>query len=435
MQYSPELHPPEPALESLNFSRQIHHRPPSPKLLAVSTLLTFLTLMLMPLSAGAAPLNLWPGENHSLDTLRDDHAQIQGNVYYEDGKIGKAFYFDGSGYMQVDSIAGFTATSFTFDLWIRPELSSWFQIPVINLYYRRGDTSVSISPDGSLCARIEWRHGGCTFSTGPGMFKTGELSHLTIVKAGGEMRLYKNGVRIAGGAASCCLKIESPIYFGGRLTSTRSERVMLDEIRYHDLPLTDEEVFALYNEYTISYPDEALEAELEAAYALIDSLQQEVASLNEANTDLEHQINTLESQNTIYVSQIIELEAQLDAMAQRVFELEGQVNSLESKVSGLESQVTDLQTQVAELKSLIGNLDSQIRYLEEKIRALQAELDALKQLLNTSIDRLEVDFRETFRDPGFEIRGETAEEEFENLVDAILNLNKGRKMDLYKQLR
>ena len=435
MQYSPELHPPEPTLESLNFSRQIHHRPPTPKQLATSTLLTLLALLLMPLPASAEPLNLWPGENHSLDTLRNDHAQIQGYVTYENGKLGKAFYFDGGGFMHIDNIAGFTATSFTFDLWIRPELSPWFEIPVLSLYYSRGDTSVSIISDGSLCARIEWRHGGCTFSTGPGMFKTGELSHLTIVKAGGEMRLYKNGVRIAGGAASCCLKIESPIYFGGRYTSTRSERVMFDEIRYHAQPMSDEEVFALYNEYTVSYPDEALLAELEAAYALIESLQQEVASLNQTNSDLEYQIVTLENQNTVYISQITELESQLGDMAERVHDLESQLETLETRVSGLDQQVADLQQQIEELKSLVGGLESQITYLEDKVRALQAELDALKQTLNLSLNLLEEDFRATFHDPVFEIPGNNSEEKLENLVQAIIDLNKGRKMGLYKALR
>lgn len=380
-------------------------------------------------------LSLWAGEYNSMDSLGPDHGMIQGTVEYVPGKKDTAFYFDGSGFLAIDTIAGFDTSRFSFDLWVRVQPGNRDPAPVFFIGHNRGDTSVVIMPDGSVCLRSEWRHGGCLSQTAADLFKPSELAHMTIVREGGVIRVYKNGTRIGTGANTCCLKLASEIFFGGTDVGTINAGVLLDEIRYYDRALTDEEVFTVYNEYVVNVPDEALLAELDQAYALISDLQQEVDELTQANAALEYQITDLESQNTIYISQILELEAQLNAMEQRVKNLEGQVITLESRVRGLEEQVADLQAQIENLKTHIVNLEGQIRYLEQKVHALQAELDALKQLLTMSLDLLEEDFRSTFKDPGFTIPGNSAEEKLENLVQAIIGLKKGRKRGLYKTLQ
>ena len=370
-----------------------------------------------------------------MDYIGANHGMVRGNVDYVPGKVGNGFFFDSSGFLEIEAIDGFSTTSFSFDLWVKPRLNDRDPAPVFLIAHSRGDTSVSIMPDGSVCIRSEWRHGGCSSRSAAGLFNSGELAHMSIVRDGGVVNVYKNGTRIGSGGGSCCRSLASSIFFGGTQIGSQNAAILLDEIRFHSRALSDGEVFSIYNKTIVSEPDEALLAELDEAYALIESLQQEITELTDANSELENQIITLENQSTIYIGQIIELEAQLDELEQRVRDLEGQVETLETKVSGLEDQVADLQDQVQDLKTLISDLEGQIRYLEEKVRSLQAELDALKNLLNSSLDRLEQDFRATFRDSSFEIQGTTSEEKLENLVDAIIQLNKGRKMGLYKQLR
>ncbi|MCG8667789.1 MAG: hypothetical protein MI867_00120, partial [Pseudomonadales bacterium] len=288
--------------------------------------------------------------------------------------------------------------------------------------------------DGSFCGRIQWRHGGCTFSTMKDLVKDGELIHLAFSVLGNNMRLYKNGVLIGAGSGNCCHRFVGSIWLGGNGFGRSSYFGELDEVQYHDRALTDEEISTLYSELIIADPNPELEAELASAYEEISNLQQQITELSDTNTNLEIEIAVLEEQETITASQIFSLETQIDDLENQVDQLENQVNELEVKVASLDEYIAILQEQINELKQLVSGLESQVTQLESRVSELQVELNALKQLLSLSLERIEADFRETFNDPDFEIPGDTPEEEIENLVTAIIGLSKKEKIGLYEGL-
>lgn len=376
----------------------------------------------------------WQGDYNSNDSFGNYHGVIIGAGDYAPAKIDQGFLFNSEGYLELPLAGVLSATSFTFHMWVKAELADSMFAPIFYLGHSRGETSVTISDDGSLCARIEWRHGGCSFSTGSSTFKDGELAHLTIVKDGGRMRLFKNGVLVGAGSGSCCLDVQSQVRIGGSSIRSRGVDVLIDEIYYYDFPLSDEAVFATYNEFIINNPDPALMAELEEAYAQIDALQLQVEQLTQSNFELEDQVTALEQKNVVYASEVFALESQIDDLESEIHELEDNVLELETNVGQLESELTDLREQVLILKDLVKDLETQVRYLEQQVDALQLELNNLKELLITSLSRLEEDFRITFHNPNFAIPGESSEAKLENLIDAIIGLNKGRKMGIYKAL-
>ncbi|MCG8314566.1 MAG: hypothetical protein MI976_15260 [Pseudomonadales bacterium] len=379
-------------------------------------------------------VGLWSGEYDSSDSIGQSNASIVGDIEYAPGKLGQAFLLDGSGYLEIPTISEFSADRFTFHLWIRAELSNQRDIPLLLLGYERGDTSVHIKSNGSMCVRIQWRHGGCTFGTGSNTIRNNELAHITIVKNQGSLRIFKNGVLVGSGSGSCCLPITTSLYFGGTRIQDRGVTLMLDEITYSASALSDSEVAALFNEFINSNPDHQLLAELEEAYTLIDSFQEQIENLAVSNTELENQVTYLEQKNTLSASEIFALEAQVDQLENQVHQLENQLRDLDSKVASLDHEVAELKQHIAVLNDLISSLNMQVAYLEEQVDALQIELNYLKQLLTSSLARLVEDFRDTFNDPQFIIPGDSSDVQLDHLIDVIIDLNKGRKMGLYKSL-
>lgn len=74
--------------------------------------------------------------------------------------------------------------------------------------------------------------------------------------------------------------------------------------------------------------------------------------------------------------------------------------------------------------------DDELIKAKEKIVELQAQIDQI----NNGLARIQTDFRNVFNDPEFSILGDTPLQRFESLVEAILRLEKGRKMGVYKNL-
>jgi len=69
--------------------------------------------------------------------------------------------------------------------------------------------------------------------------------------------------------------------------------------------------------------------------------------------------------------------------------------------------------------------------IAEILPAIQALQD---QLVGEQPNSLQSHFQALFRDPDFVIPGETLLEKYHNLMTAIMNLNRGRKLGLYVNL-
>lgn len=374
----------------------------------------------------------WPGELDTLDVLDSNHGEVRGNLDYTNGKIGDAFHLQGGGYLQIPFIENFEG-NFTFHYWFNASLDR--DIVLFRTFHKRGDTTVVVRPNGQICGRIQWRPGGCSFESIPGLFNSNTMTHVAISFKSSALKIYKNGVLVSTGSGAQPYPFDGAVFIGGDGKSDLGFHGLIDEIYYHNRMLTDQEIFDIYNQLTTNNPDPELQAQLENAYQEVDALQQQISELNATNTDLETQITELENQADISAQQIYVLEENIDTLESQVNQLENQIITLEQQVSGLVNNIGDLSTQLAELKQMVNSLELEVSKLELKVNQLQIELNTLKSLLSNSLQRIEVDFQQVFKDEYFEIPGFTPEEKLENLVDAIIALNKGRKMGLYQQLR
>lgn len=91
---------------------------------------------------------------------------------------------------------------------------------------------------------------------------------------------------------------------------------------------------------------------------------------------------------------------------------------------------TDLsvcQTSLTQAEQTIQNQQSQVLQL-------QAQLNQAQQQINQLNTAIQTDFRSIFNDPTFTIPGSSLLQQYQNIVNAILKLNPGRKIDIYRNL-
>lgn len=78
--------------------------------------------------------------------------------------------------------------------------------------------------------------------------------------------------------------------------------------------------------------------------------------------------------------------------------------------------------------------EQELAEAEQQIEDLQSQLTQLTTALGDGLTSVQNDFRVVFNNPNFVIPGATPLEQYQNLINAILNLNKGRKEGLYVNL-
>lgn len=213
---------------------------------------------------------------------------------------------------------------------------------------------------------------------GPGFNPpTGGWIHVAGTWDGATMRLYLEGAEVASGAFSGSIGYDSnPVLIGGEddgggIPGCCLFRGHLDEIRLSDRALHP-------SEFLIA--DRCAEdlADCQATLALCEeALDQVLGELSECQSDLAE-------------------------AAETIGDLEDQIADLLDELAALQQENADLRATLARIESLLGQIES--------------------------------DFREVFSDPAFTIPGTTTAERVQSLVEAILRLNRGRKLPLYVEL-
>jgi len=89
---------------------------------------------------------------------------------------------------------------------------------------------------------------------------------------------------------------------------------------------------------------------------------------------------------------------------------------------------------ISNLQQTISYLQNQVNNLTQQNQALQNQVNQLTTGLVSGLTNLQNHFRVVFHDPTFVIPGATPLEQYQNLINAILNLNKGRKEGIYTNL-
>ena len=82
----------------------------------------------------------------------------------------------------------------------------------------------------------------------------------------------------------------------------------------------------------------------------------------------------------------------------------------------------------------VAQLQTQLGAANQTIQIQQAQINLLQGAIGVTLGGVETNFRAEFHDPQFMIPGATPFDRLQNLMNAILNLNHGRKQGVYANL-
>jgi len=101
------------------------------------------------------------------------------------------------------------------------------------------------------------------------------------------------------------------------------------------------------------------------------------------------------------------------------------------QLSQCQADLTAADQESQALEAQVNALTAHNAQLQQDLQNSQSQLARLTTVLTNGLVSLTNDFRSVFNDSTFVIPGATIEEQYQNLITAILNLNKGRKQGLY----
>jgi len=162
-------------------------------------------------NAGCTPVppgivSWWKGEGNALDAEGANPGTVEGGVTFLLGKVGEAFYFDGStGYVNVPDSSSLQAISTTIsvEMWVQPTVPSSGGY----LYARRDpltseNFSVYVLNDGTLTVLLRSTTSptetGSKFTSAPGAVAFGQVQHIaaTADLTTSSVNAYVNGVAV-----------------------------------------------------------------------------------------------------------------------------------------------------------------------------------------------------------------------------------------------
>jgi hypothetical protein len=146
------------------------------------------------------------------------------------------------------------------------------------------------------------------------------------------------------------------------------------------------------------------------------------------------QVQGLLNQISVLTQQNNQLQAQINDLTAQNGQLQQQVGALTTQNSQLLAQTTQLQSQIGQLQSQVVQLQTQLGVANQTIQSQQTQINQLQGAIGSMLDSIESNFRIEFHDPQFTIPGGTPLARLENLLNAILNLNHGRKQGIYTNL-
>ena len=121
-----------------------------------------------------------------------------------------------------------------------------------------------------------------------------------------------------------------------------------------------------------------------------------------------------------------------------VTSLTQQLAASQAALSIANARIVTMETSLIQSNARIVTLETQNATLQQQLTAALARTAALQSSSNAttaSLARVEADFRSEFSDPGFVIPGATTADKVNNLANAVIGLNHGRKRDVYTPLK
>ena len=199
----------------------------------------------------------WPGEGNTLDRIRLNNGQPEGNLTYTAGRVGQAFDLDGvAADIKVPASATLdvgTGDGMTIEMWVRP--ADLYQRPLVE-WNQNGNLGVQFwiggnFSSGTLTANLtDTANGSHIVQTPTAVLSTNVWQHvaMTYDRASGVAILYLNGSVVAGPASigSFSLKTWSEMYIGSRPQGNQYVG-QIDEPTIYNRALSAAELTAIIN--------------------------------------------------------------------------------------------------------------------------------------------------------------------------------------------
>ena len=374
----------------------------------------------------------WPGDGNANDIQDGNNGTLVNGATFAAGKVGQAFSFDGIDDQVSVGVPNFETpnTGFSIDAWIAPDTIaplSQFQ----TIVHRETNYSSSrtwwLGVDGAgirfvLFLTATAPNENRVDVIAPSVVRTGVFQHVVAVYDGSTASLYYDGVLVKSQVVgSANFNTGDPINLGredlGVGVTFNPFDGLIDEVEIYNRALSATEIAAIFNAGSAgkckASPPTQCELNLAAAQQQIQSLQSQLAA---ANTT----IQTLQGLNSTLTAANQTLTLANQALTTANAALQTQVNTLTADNAALQTQVT----------TLMAEKDA----LQTQVTTLMAEKAALTSGLSSGSDGIEQTLQMLFNDPQFQIQGATLLEQYQNLVNALNGLNKGRLEGLYKAL-
>jgi uncharacterized repeat protein (TIGR01451 family) len=212
----------------------------------------------------AAPGNLsawWPGDDSLEDLLGTNTAANVSGVTFTNGKVGRAFQFNGTSYLRVPASptthVGLSASGFSFELWVKPEDVSGAH-NIVEWYGNGSPWAVHFwvsgwnAGAGNLGVAIPEINGTyhSVVST-PGKLVAGVWQHVAVTydRTSGQATIYLNATSIVtGNIGKFAVNTATDFQIGARPSETCCYfRGAMDELSLYTRPLSVAELQAIYN--------------------------------------------------------------------------------------------------------------------------------------------------------------------------------------------
>lgn len=198
----------------------------------------------------------WPGDGHAGDIALGNHGALRNGVAFTTGKVGQAFNFDGTAFVEIANTNSLEPSTITAEVWVK-KLGS------------PGSLRYILSKGANGCfiasyAMYTGRTGGLSFYISDGLnFRAspdagtgiwdGSWHHVAGTFDGSAVRLYVDGVEVGSGNPTSLsigygLPTNEGFYIGDyRGTCDSPFKGAIDEVSIYSRALSDSEIRAVFN--------------------------------------------------------------------------------------------------------------------------------------------------------------------------------------------
>jgi outer membrane murein-binding lipoprotein Lpp len=419
----------------------------------------------------ADTVSWWTADGTARDSIGSNDGTLTNGASFAPGLVGQAFTLNGStGGVTVPDAPSLNfgpGVNFSIDAWIRPAvrgtLSAPFGVEIQTVVDKRlapssldqmigYDLFLSNGKLGFQMSDVLRAGFGPTFinSTGPDL-RDGSFHHVAVTvdrsrSNGGT--LYVDGIAVLSFDPTIApgdLSNAKPLQIGIHATAGFNGffKGLMDEVQISNRALGVSEI------ETIFLAGRAGTCGTDELSDQVVSLTSQVAALTEQNAALQASLDAanaamaqLRLQITELTEQNLALQAALEAANAQIADLTSLVDHLTSENSALQASLDAANLQIAQLQHDLASAQSTLRVANAAIAQLQSDLVAALQssgaqetaLVAAQMADLLNDLRAAFGDPRFTLPGSTPFEQLRNLVDAVMELNRGRKEGVYVNL-